>query len=161
MDGYGAAWSGPNTYEPRPGAQRFENWEFNVAAVIAFGVAVEYALQVGIDRIWVRIQHLAGLLRQKLRAIDGVTVCDKGSVQCGIISFSVAPVPAADLQAFLHAQKVNITHSGAHSTMLDMHARGLKEVCRASVHYYNTEQELEHVAGLVAQFLKDAASHPK
>ena len=50
------------------------------------------------------------------------------SVQCGIISFSVAPVPAADLQAFLHAQKVNITHSGAHSTMLDMHARGLKEV---------------------------------
>ena len=32
--------------QPRPGAQRFENWEFNVAAVIAFGVAVEYALQV-------------------------------------------------------------------------------------------------------------------
>lgn len=41
------------------------------------------------------------------------------------------------------AQKsINVSVSPANSTLLDFSDRGLHSVVRASVHYYNTEQEL-------------------
>lgn len=41
------------------------------------------------------------------------------------------------------AQKcMNVSVSPANSTLLDFSDRGLHSVVRASVHYYNTEQEL-------------------
>jgi len=36
------------------------------------------------------------------------------------------------------------------STRLDMEKRGLGDLARASVHYYNTEQELDRFAAAVA-----------
>lgn len=44
-----AHWRGPIVAIPlqvAPGAQRFETWEFNVAAVLGMGAAVDYALKV-------------------------------------------------------------------------------------------------------------------
>lgn len=52
-----------------------------------FGVAVEYALSVGLDQIWERVQGLAAYLRQSLQQVPGVTVTDKGRRLCGIVSF--------------------------------------------------------------------------
>lgn len=34
--------------------------------------------QVGMDRVWGRVQHLAGILRSDLAAIEGVELRDKG-----------------------------------------------------------------------------------
>jgi cysteine desulfurase/selenocysteine lyase len=39
--------------------------------------------------------------------------------------------------------KINITHSTLFSTRLDMEKRHLNAVVRASLHYYNTEQEID------------------
>ena len=52
-----------------------------------FGVAVEYALSVGLDQIWERVQELAAHLRLRLEQVSGVTVTDKGRRLCGIVSF--------------------------------------------------------------------------
>ena len=50
------------------------------------------------------------------------------------------------------AQKsINVSVSPANSTLLDFSDRGLHSVVRASVHYYNTEQEL----GKFAQALRE------
>ena len=35
-----------------------------------------------------------------------------------------------------------------------MHARDLAAVCRVSVHYYNTEQEVRHFVGLVRAYIR-------
>ena len=43
----------------------------------------------------------------------------------------------------LAKQKMNVLVSRAASTLLDMTRRGLAEVVRASVHYYNTSGEIE------------------
>ena len=45
-----ATWVSPTIYELRKDAKRFENWENNCAAILGFGAAVDYALDIGLAR---------------------------------------------------------------------------------------------------------------
>jgi selenocysteine lyase/cysteine desulfurase len=143
LDLHAAEWVERDRYELRPDARRFENWETNYAGKIGLGVAIDYALAWGMDATWERIQALAATLREQLRAIPRVTVRDRGAVQCGIVTFTADGCDPAAIQAGLAAQHINVTVSPATSTLLDMRARGLESIVRASVHYYNTEEEIE------------------
>ena len=60
--------------------------------------------------------------------------------------------PASDVRAWLRESRVNVSISPQRYTRLDMEGRGLPEVVRASVHYYNTEREVDLVCDRVAQF---------
>jgi selenocysteine lyase/cysteine desulfurase len=58
------------------------------------------------------------------------------------------------VQRALAAHHINTSVSRAGSTRFDFELRGISEVVRASVHYFNTEEELQRlldaVAGLAA-----------
>ena len=152
LDLHGARWTGPETYQPRPDARRFENWEFNVAAVIGLGAAVDYALGWGLPAIEARVAALGEALRGKLAALQGVTVHDLGARRCGIVTFALAGRPAAEIKAALAARRINVSVSSLESTRLDMARRGLDALVRASVHYYNTEEELDRLVAAVKEF---------
>jgi selenocysteine lyase/cysteine desulfurase len=137
-----ATWTAPGEYHLLDDARRFENWECNVAAKIAMGTAVDYALEWGLDNIEIRIAALAGALREGLAALPGVTLRDLGSRQCGIVSFTVDSRAPGDVVAGLNSRGINLSVSRATSTQLDMHARGLDALVRAGVHYYNDEDEV-------------------
>jgi selenocysteine lyase/cysteine desulfurase len=137
-----ATWTAPGEYRLLDDARRFENWECNVAAKIAMGTAVDYALEWGLDNIEIRIAALAGALREGLAALPGVMLRDLGSRQCGIVSFTVDSRAPADVVAGLNSRGINLSVSRATSTQLDMHARGLDALVRAGVHYYNDEDEV-------------------
>ena len=47
------------------------------------------------------------------------------------------------LRDTLRAQAINVTVSTQFSSRLDLKGRGLQNVMRASVHVYNTEDELD------------------
>ncbi|MFY0593091.1 aminotransferase class V-fold PLP-dependent enzyme [Roseivirga sp.] len=143
LDLHAANWTGPNSYEIRNDARKFENWEGNRAAVLGLKVAVEYILEADIDKIWSRVQSLANIVREGLSAIDGAAVHDIGSVKSGIVSFTIAGKSANEVKEYLLAKGINVSWNGVPNTYLDMTARGLKEIVRASVHYYNTEAEIE------------------
>jgi selenocysteine lyase/cysteine desulfurase len=151
LDLQAATWVAPDCYEPRPDARRFENWENNVAAQLGLGVAVDYALGWGLAAIEVRVGALAEELRARLRAIRGVTVTDLGRKRCGIVTFTVADRAADDIVAALHQRKINTVSSSPRSTLLDATARKLPPVVRASVHYYNSEDEVARFAGALAE----------
>jgi selenocysteine lyase/cysteine desulfurase len=151
MEGHAAEWVAPDRYVLRPDGKRFEVWEANYAARLAFGAAVDYALALGIDRIWARVRALGEALRARLGALRGVTVRDLGAVRGGIVSFTVQDVAAPRVTAALRAAGINVHVSPARGTLLDMRARGLTELVRASVHYYNTEAELDRLTAEVAR----------
>jgi selenocysteine lyase/cysteine desulfurase len=145
LDLHAASLLTSDTFKIRADARRFENWECNVAAKLGLGAAVEYALAQGIEPMWLRIQRLAGYLRQRLTDIPGVTLRDLGTLKSGIVTFTHQGSAAAQVQQWLADQdkRINVTTSTYRSTLLDMQNRGLPEVSRASLHAYNTEAEID------------------
>jgi len=143
LDLHAATWTGPDTYEIQPDARRFENWESHVAGQVGLGVAVNYALDRGLDAIFDRIQHVAATLRGALSAVPGVTVHDVGQTRSGITTFSAEQKDAEAIRTALRERGINVSVSGPSSTRLDAEARDLPDLVRASVHYYNTEEEIE------------------
>ena len=150
LDLHAAEWVAPDRYAMRPDARRFENWEGNVAGKIGLGVAIDYALGWGMEAIWARVRALADLLRAELARVPGVAVRDLGEVRCGIVTFTKEGIAADAIKQKLAAQRINVTTSGRASTLLDMAARRLDAVVRASVHYYNSEDEVARFARAVA-----------
>jgi len=145
LDLHAATWTGPETFEIRGDARRFESWETSYAGKIGLGVAAEYAMSWGLDAIGERVTALAESLRARLAGVDGVRVRDQGLRRCGIVTFTVDGVPAIDVQRRLAGQGVNTSVSAATSAQFDLPRRGLTELVRASVHYYNTEAELDRL----------------
>jgi cysteine desulfurase / selenocysteine lyase len=146
LDLHAATWTGPGSYEVRADARRFENWETSYAGKIGLGTAVEYALSWGMDAIEARVTALAESLRERLRDIDGVTVHDQGVRRCGIVTFTVDGVPAQEVRRHLAGKGVNTSVSLAEYARFDLPHRGLPDLARASVHYYNTDAELDRLA---------------
>jgi selenocysteine lyase/cysteine desulfurase len=143
MDGYSAPTVSLHDFKPRSDARRFELYEKNRALTLGIGKAVDYALNIGVDRIWERIQYLATLLRRELAAIDGITVHDFGAQQCGIVTFSVKGLESAFVKNKLAEKNINVSVGKAISTLIYMDKNHLQSNVRASVHYYNTAAEIQ------------------
>ena len=138
-------WVARDRYELRPDARRFENWEFNYAAVIGLGVAVDYALGWGLEAIEDRVVKLAHHLRLRLDEELGLPVYDLGARKCGIVTTALPGIEAAELRNRLHAQGINASHSTPDSTRIDAEKRELPDLLRLSVHYYNSEDEIDRL----------------
>ena len=143
LDNHAATWTAPDQYTVRDDARRFENWETNYAAKLGLGAALDYASNWGIEVTWERIKALAERLRAALADVPGVVVRDLGVERCGIVTFTVGGVGGQVVKERLAAQSINVTVSRTPSTRLDMEDRGLSEVVRASVHYFNSEAEVD------------------
>lgn len=154
LDLHAATWVDPDEYEVAPTAQRFETWESYVAGQVALGTAVDYALDRGLEAISERVQSLATSLRSALDDVTGVTVHDTGRVRCGITTFSAEQADAASLKSDLRKRDVNVSVSPRSSTRLDAEARTLPELARASVHYYNTENEIDRFVSVLRRILQ-------
>jgi selenocysteine lyase/cysteine desulfurase len=151
LDLHAATWITKDRYEVRADARRFENWETNYAGKIGLAVAVDYALAWGLEDIWTRVSTLASSLRTRLGHLPHVEVHDLGVQKCGIVTFTVAGWSPQEIRGKLAQQKMNVSVSMPASTRLDMDGRGLAGVVRASVHYYNTEEEIERFCDFIAR----------
>ena len=156
LDLLGADWIAPHGYELRPDARRFENWESNLAAVAGLRAAVTYARSWGLGAIAERVGAMAEALRSRVAEVPGVRVNDLGRHRSGIVTFTVDGVAAADVQARLRGQGINVSVSEPSSTRLDAERRRLPSLVRASVHYVTTDAELDRLTGAVGDMVAGA-----
>ena len=125
-------------------ARRFENWEFAYALVLGLGEAARYALAAGVERTGARASEHAAYLRQRLAALPGVTVEDRGERLCAIVTASIAGLGAGgagglrEIVLALRRDGINL-----HNITVPVAGRPPLPVLRISPHYYNTREELD------------------
>ena len=145
LDLHAATWTGPDTYEVRADARRFENWETYYAGKIGLGFAASAAVDLGLDAIEQRVTHARRVPPPPTAALPGVHVHDQGQRRCGIVTFTVEGHDPQRIHEQLAAQRINVSVSIADYARWDLAPRGLDAVVRASVHYYNTHDELDQL----------------
>ena len=142
---------------PRKDARLFETVEGSVALLLGLGSALKQAQSLGISAIRSRIRQLADGLRDRLTGIPGVTVRDLGKVRSGLVSFTVDGLSAPEVRSRLSRDRIAVGANGVPYTPLDMTARNLREIVRASVSYFNTEDEIERLVAAVASIARESA----
>lgn len=150
IDLHSATWTSESGYELREDARVFELWESNIADRLGLVAAVSYARSLGFDDIEAAVRDRGEHLRAGLAEVPGVTVHDLGAQRCGIVTFSVAGVPAAEVRDRLREKNITVTVSGVTSTRYDMARRGLDEIVRASPHYFVSPTQLDEAVAAVA-----------
>ena len=140
----------------RKDARLFETSEAPISLLLGLGEAIALASELGVEAIQARIAFLATRLRKGLACIPGVTVRDLGTKQSGLVSFTVEGISASVVRSKLAEKSISIGANGVPYTPFDMTARGLQEIARASISYYNTAGEVEDLVDAVEQIAKDA-----
>ncbi len=143
LDMRGADWIAPNAYHVNPSARRFEDWEFAYALIMGGNVAVQYALDIGLDKIQNRVFELAEYTRTQLQKIDGVQILDQGHQLAGIVTFHLDGADAMGIKLALRGQGVNVSAATRVGAVIDFDKKGVPGAVRVSPHYYNTTEEID------------------
>lgn len=154
VDMQGSSWVEAFTIEPLPGGARFEPYEVFFAGKVGLAAALRYASTIGVDEIARRNEELATRLRTGLSDLPGVTLHDRGTKQCAIVTFTVEGWDPADVRRELRGQSINVSVSSESSARLDFPSRQLEKVVRASVHYYNLESEVDALVTTVSRMTR-------
>ena len=142
LDQYAAELIDANTYEIRTDARRFENWERYFAGQAALGQAVDYAMELGLEAIERRVVDLAASLREGLQETGVLELTDQGAKKSGLVTFQHQRFDAEQVKVLVAKQNINVSTSSGSGMKLSYLERGLDSLVRASVHYYNTLEEI-------------------
>jgi selenocysteine lyase/cysteine desulfurase len=153
LDMRGAEWIDKDSYKPREGAIRFEDWEFAYALVLGSRYAIEYCLQIGEDKIWQRVKSLSDHMRQELSDINKVRVLDRGPEVGGLITFTVQGSDPVYLTQQLLKRKINVVPSYRNFAVIDFDEKNVVWAIRASPHYFNTVEEIDQFIDAVKEII--------
>ncbi len=155
VDMHGATWSDPDSFTLTPDARRFESWEISYALVLGVGAAAKYALEVGIETARDRARALAGYTRERLAALEGVRVLDRGRELCAIVTADVGR-DGPEVKLELRRRGINTSSPEREDAVIDMDAKGSRSAIRISPHYYNTAEEVDRAIEVLADVLRES-----
>lgn len=153
VDMRGATWTEADAFELAGGARRFETWEMSYALLLGLGAAVDYALEVGMETARERSWALAERARERLGAVAGARVLDRGRVRSAIATAAFAGHDGAQLKLGLRERGINTSSPGREDAVIDMDAKGAASALRISPHYYNTDEEIDRAVDAIAELI--------
>jgi len=121
---------------------KFEAGTPNIAGGIGLGAAAEFMLEVGMERIAQRDQQLRVYAEQALSAVPGLQMVGTAAEKSPVFSFNIEGIHAHDIGTIIDHCGVAV-RTGHHCTMPIFQYFGLAGSCRASLAFYNTEQEVD------------------
>ena len=134
---------------------KFEAGTVNAAGAVGLGAAIDYINSIGFDEIVRRDHELTTLLMGEMRRIPYVHVVGHPDPlqHSGIVTFTVDGVHPHDIATVLDEEHIAI-RAGHHCAQpLGAHL-GLPSTARASLYFYNTEDEVRRFAEKLASVRK-------
>ncbi|MGP1604122.1 MAG: aminotransferase class V-fold PLP-dependent enzyme [Treponema sp.] len=134
---------------------KFEAGTVNAAGAVGLGAAIDYINSIGFDEIIRRDHELTTLLMEGMCRIPHVHVVGHPDPlrHCGIVTFTIDGVHPHDIATVLDEEHIAI-RAGHHCAQpLGAHL-GLPSTARASLYFYNTEDEVHRFAEKLASVRK-------
>ena len=134
---------------------KFEAGTVNAAGAAGLGAAIDYINSIGFDEIIRRDHELTTLLMEEMRCIPHVRVVGHPDParHSGIVTFTIDGVHPHDIATVLDEEHIAI-RAGHHCAQpLGAHL-GLPSTARASLYFYNTEDEVRRFAEKLASVRK-------
>ena len=128
------------TYNDLP--YKFEAGTPNIAGAIGLGAAIEYLNQIGMDRIAGYEKRLLDYATEAVSAVDGVRLIGTAREKASVLSFIVDGVHPHDIGTILDREGVAV-RAGHHCAQPVMDRFGVSATTRASLAFYNTEEEVD------------------
>ncbi len=130
------------TFAPLPA--KFEAGTPNIAGAIGLGAAINYVQSIGLKAIAKREDELLKYGTEKLRAIKDLRFVGEAKEKTSILGFTLGDVHPHDLGSLLDQDGIAI-RAGHHCAEPVMRRFGVPATARASLAFYNTTSELDHL----------------
>ena len=130
---------------------KFEAGTMNVAQEVAFGAAIDYLEDLGMDEIRSHEEEITAYALDRLQQVGArifgpTDVAERG----GVVSFWYKDVHPHDLATILNEDGVAI-RAGHHCNQLVMRRYGVPATARASFYVYNTNDEVDALVEALAK----------
>ncbi|MCR5100926.1 MAG: SufS family cysteine desulfurase [Butyrivibrio sp.] len=129
------------TYAELP--HKFEAGTVNAAGAVGLEAAINYIENLGFDFIMEREEKLTKMLMEEMKKMPYIKIygSDDSSKHCGIVTFTMDGVHPHDVSSVLNEDHVCI-RAGHHCAQPLMQFIGAGSTVRASLYFYNTEEEV-------------------
>ncbi|BDC96410.1 aminotransferase class V-fold PLP-dependent enzyme [Treponema saccharophilum] len=134
---------------------KFEAGTVSAGDAVGMAAAIRYIQSIGLDTIEENDANLAEMLAEGIKKIPHVNIIGgkDGRKRCGIITFTVDGVHPHDIATLLSDENIAI-RAGHHCAQPLGAYLGETATARASLYFYNTEQEVEYLLKKLAQIRK-------
>ena len=134
------------TYADLP--HKFEAGTPNIAGGIAFGAALDYMNNLGLEAIAAYENELLTYATEQLRSIEGLRIYGEAENKTAVISFLVGDIHPYDMGSILDQLGIAV-RTGHHCAQPIMDFFQIPGTLRASFSFYNTFEEVDRlVAGV-------------
>jgi cysteine desulfurase/selenocysteine lyase len=125
---------------------RFEGGTQNISGIIGLGAAVDYINRIGMGKIEKHGRKLTKTMYDGISEIENSIVYGHPEHIYDMVGFNINGVNCHDVAKILDEQKTICVRSGMHCAIPAIRQIGAFEfggTVRASIHYYNTEEEIK------------------
>jgi cysteine desulfurase/selenocysteine lyase len=124
---------------------KFEAGTMPIAEAYAFGVAIDYISEIGLETIEQHEHELAAYALERLADVPGaISYGPPADRRAGIVSFNLEGIHPHDISQVLDWENVAI-RGGHHCTQPLMKRLGVAATCRASFYVYSIQDEVDRL----------------
>lgn len=128
--------------------QKFEAGTPDIASIVGFGAAIDYLGAIGMDRIAAYEQTLLSYATERLLEVPGLRIIGTTKEKASVISFVLEDVHPHDIGTMLDGEGIAI-RAGHHCAQPLMKRMGVPATARASLSFYNTHDEIDHLVSVL------------
>ena len=128
------------TYAELP--HKFEAGTPNIADVIAFGTAIDYMNEIGLENIEAYEHELLTYATEQLLKIPNLKIFGTAKNKASVVSFNIGNLHPFDVGTIVDKLGIAV-RTGHHCTQPIMNRFNIPGTIRASFAFYNTKQEID------------------